>query len=311
MLGSNKEGSGYGGYFLKQLSQYASKIIRPPVIFKLILTAVSAVLLGFTFAHGIEHTVIAYVSYVVSAYTLTVIIAGMPVVFRKGRYILASNRYSSRIINDLELRTRLSLYFGLFINMVYAMFKLSTGIMYRSSWFISIAAYYFILGIIKFLLLLGVRTSSKAAENDRKKRSELRYCRSTGLLLLALDLAMAAITVNMILRDKRYQYPGMVIYVSAGYTLYRLIASTINVIKYRKISNPLMSAAKALDFATALMAIFALQTAMLTKFGGAGIYVAVFNSLTGGIVCFSVLLIAVYVIIKASIDLKKYKIIGT
>ena len=109
MLGSNKEGSGYGGYFLKQLSQYASKIIRPPVIFKLILTAVSAVLLGFTFTHGIEHTVIAYISYLVSAYTLTVIIAGMPVVFRKDRYILASNRYSSRIINDLELRTRLSL----------------------------------------------------------------------------------------------------------------------------------------------------------------------------------------------------------
>lgn len=296
---------------MKQLADLASKIIRPPNIIKLCLTAVSAVLLGFTFTHGIEHTVTAYISYFVSAYTLTVLIAGMPVVFRKGKYILTSNRYSSRFINDIDFRTRVTLYSGLFINMVYAMFKLSTGIMYRSSWFISIAAYYFILSIIKFLLLLGVRSSSKTAENDRKKRSELRYCRSTGILLLALDLAMTAISINMIVKNERYPYPGMVIYASAAYTFYRLVASTINVLKYRKINNPLMSAAKALDFATALMAIFALQTAMLTRFGGENQYTAVLNSATGGVVCSAVLIIAVYVIVKSSLDLKKCKIIGT
>lgn len=291
---------------LDKIKNFTLKFIHPPVMLKIILTVISAILLFFTFRYGIEHSIIAYISYFVSAYTLTVIVAGTPIIVRKGKRFIADNPYSSKIIGDTALRTRIGLYLGLFINLMFAIFKLFTGILYNSSWFISVAIYYFILGIARFMLLRGVRSTLKS-DDDERQLTELKYYRLTGVLLFVLDLAITSMASYMIYQNETYYYPGVVIYATAAYTFYRLISSVANFIKQRHAKNPLISAAKSLNFATALMAIFSLQTAMFIQFGTKPQNEQVLNSITGAIVCFAVLSMAIYMIIKSNRILKAKK----
>ncbi len=281
-------------------------IFTLPWWLKLILTVVSAALITFTFLFGIDHSVIAYISYLLSAYTLTVLIASTPIIVRKGKSIILQNRYSSKIINDSTLRIRLKLYLGLFINLSYAIFKLSTGVLYGSSWFVSVAVYYFILGLNRFIVLRGVRDSLSCNSNEQEI-TELKYCRITGTLLLLLDLAISIMASYMIYENETYYYPGMVIYVSAAYTFYRLVSATVNFIKLRKSHSPLIISANSLDLSAAIMAIYILQTAMIARFSKATDTVWILNTITGTAVFILVLGIAIHLIITSTVKLKNKK----
>lgn len=75
--------------------------------------------------------------------------------------------------------------------------------------------------------------------------------------------------------------------ISSVFTVYCLINVSVNVIKYPKINNPIISCAKILSLAGALMSMFALQTAMFSAFDTSGqAYQRRMNAIAGGIVCF-------------------------
>lgn len=56
--------------------------------------------------------------------------------------ILMGNRYIRRYYEDPIFNSRVILYRGLLINILYALFKLITGVYYRSTWMIAISVYY-------------------------------------------------------------------------------------------------------------------------------------------------------------------------
>ena len=58
-----------------------------------------------------------------------------------------------RIVNDVVFRTEVALYPAVIINLGYAAVHLGSGVYYHSSWSLSLAGYYIVLGIMRFLLL--------------------------------------------------------------------------------------------------------------------------------------------------------------
>lgn len=90
----------------------------------------------------------------------------------------------------------------------------------------------------------------------------------------------------------------VVIYASAAYTFYRLTMAVIRNIKIQENDNPIFTAAKVLDLSSALMSIYALQSAMITTFGAdmEEWTRRLLNSMTGSVVCISVMLMAVFMI---------------
>ncbi len=66
----------------------------------------------------------------------------------------------------------------------------------------------------------------------------------------------------------------------------------------------MISAVKAVNFATAAVSVLSLQTAMLTEFGGDYHFVKFMNSATGCIVCLLILGTAFYMIVNASRHLR-------
>lgn len=94
-----------------------------------------------------------------------------------------------------------------------------------------------------------------------------------------------------------YQYPGYIIYLSAMYTFYTIVLAIINLFKYRKLGSPILSAAKILNFVSAMMSVFGLQTAMIAHFSTEGeTFRKLMNTITGSFVYGIVILIALYIL---------------
>ena len=81
-----------------------------------------------------------------------------------------------------------------------------------------------------------------------------------------LNIPMAGMIVLMMQTDSGFAYLGYLIYLSAMYTFYMMILSIINLVKFRKMDSSIISAAKVLNFVSALMSVLGLQTAMISLF---------------------------------------------
>ena len=238
----------------------------------------------------------AYMIYCMSAYCLTIWVLPLPRLFRKAKasilHRLTGTMFGGKYIGDLAFRGSVSIYQGMMVNFLYVVFRIFVGIRYASVWFLTIAIYYLLLGIMRLSLILSYR--------NRNMKSELRCYRRTAWLLFLLNIPMGGMIVLMVLTDSGYSYPGYVIYLSALYTFYTIILAIVNLVKFRKLGSPILSAAKVLNFVAALMSLLGLQTAMISQFSTEGEnFRRMMNAITGGGVWFSVILIAVYMLLRS------------
>ena len=125
---------------------------------------------------------------------------------------LTGTVFGGKYIGDLAFRGSVSIWQGMMVNFLYVVFRILIGIRYASVWFITIAIYYLLLGIMRLSLILSYR--------NRSVKSELRSYRKTAWLLFLLNIPMGGMITLMVLTDSGYSYPGYVIYLSALYTFY-------------------------------------------------------------------------------------------
>ena len=261
-------------------------LILPPMVFS-VLTYV--LLLG-------ESGIPAYLTYGMSAYCLVIWVLPIPQLFRKAKAFIVQHldgtAFGRRYVGNLAFRGSVSLYSGMAVNFLYVVFRIFVGICYASVWFITIAVYYLLLGLMRLSLITSYRRRSTI--------SELRCYRRTAWLLFALNIPTGGMILLMVLTDSGYNYPGYVIYLSALYTFYTVILSVVNLVRFRKLGSPILSAAKVLNFVAALMSLLGLQTAMIAQFStNAEHFRKKMNAITGGGVWFAVILIAVYMLLHS------------
>lgn len=262
---------------------------------------------------------ISYLSYVLSAYALTVLCANFPRAKRRSKELIHGDevkaivsfrrfmnhyKYTSMYLNDKEFRAKISLYTGLGINCFYAFFKCGTGIMFRSAWLWAIGIYYVMLGVIRFMLLRNIRITDKSKHSIKRKIHEWKSYRFCGIMMFLLSLAMSGIVIQMIWQNRSYEYKGYIIYISAMYAFYCFINAVVNVVKFARINNAILSSAKILSLAGALMSMFALQTAMFSAFGGGEKLQRQMNIITGSAVCIIVTGMAVFMIVRSNRNLR-------
>lgn len=166
-----------------------------------------------------------------------------------------------------------------------------SGVFYRSVLFGAEAVYYLVLSLIRFVLMWGERKNDSAAE-----WKSFRLC---GYLLLLLNAAMTGIAALVIRRNQSFEYAGAVIYATAAYTFFRLTLAAVQTVRFRKNSRPVLTASKVLNLSASLLSLFALQTALIARFGEDGRFAVLFNTLTGGAVCLAVVCLAVWMIARS------------
>lgn len=249
--------------------------------------------------------VIAYTSYLLSAYALVITATGIIGIVRLVRQGMESHPLVkkaldipliSRYLREDVFRTETALYQGFFINLLYAGIKMFSGLRYRSMWFITLAVYYILLAAMRASLLHYVRKSGK------NRISEWRRYRLCGMILLLMNIALAGIVVLAVHQNSGFEYPGMLIYVMALYAFYATITAVRNVVKFRRYGSPVMSAAKAVNLTAALVSMLSLETAMLTQFGAAEdpTFRQIMTAATGAGISVIVLGMAVFMIVRAT-----------
>lgn len=291
---------------MEQLKKALQKILFPGKAIMISLVIVSAVLLICIFACDFKDNVFAYLSYILSAYTMVTICWAVYKQIKKGLIVVESkNEHVKRYLNDLSFRTHVSLYTSLAINVVYAIAKFFSGIFYHSFWFGSIAVYYFCLVVMRFMLLQHVNRNAFGKDLI----AEYKKYRICGAVLMVLNLALTGMVILVVTKNHTYSYPGHMIYAMGAYAFYNIITAIINVAKFHNQSSPALSATKIINLASALVSMLALGTAMLSQFGSgeSPLFRRGMTSATGGFVCLIVLSMAVYMIVHSTKRLKKLR----
>lgn len=294
---------------MEKFKSIVLKLLFPYKIITFFLTVTSAVGLFWIFTNGMETHPVAYAVYLLSFYTLCVVIAGIPFYIKKYKSKMYSNPYTAKYLTEKDLRIRTSLYNGTIFNLTYAVLKLMAGIYFKSMWIGAVSVYYIVLFVIRFLLITNDRKSNRFDNEQEKLLYQWNSYRISGGLMFLLNAAITGMTVQMIWQNKGYNYPGVLIYAMAAYTFYRLTMAIVQNVKMHKSNTPVLAAAKAMDLSVAMMSVFALQTAMFSAFGTdmGQVTQRVFNIATGGFVCISVLFIAVMMVIHANNEILKIK----
>ena len=217
--------------------------------------------------------------------------------YGKIRTFIYENKITGRYLSSIPLQIRIALS----LNLLYAGFKMFTGIYYASYWFGAEAVFYLIIGTTRFLLL---RNMKKIKGGLRQEYQVYRFC---GFLLFALNASLTGIVYQMIHQGGGSEYPGLLIYIVATFTFIFLINAIIDIVKYRKLNSPVLSAVKIITFTQALVAIYSLQIALFTAFGEDEHLAFVMNSVFGGLLCISIFGMAVFMVVRAFEKIKKLK----
>lgn len=215
---------------------------------------------------------------------------------------VSKSKITGRYLNDLAFRGSVSIYQGVAVIVFYVVFRIVAGIRYASVWFISMAVYYLVLGCLRAYLIV--------CYPRRDPELEHRCYHTTAWLLFLLNVPMGGMIVLMVRTDSGFSYPGYIIYLSALCTFYTMVTSIQNLVKFRKLGSPILSAAKVLNFIAAMMSILGLQTAMISRFSENGeSYRKMMNAITGGFVYGIVILIAVIMLLCSRKTRKKVEMI--
>lgn len=262
-------------------------LLRPPLWIRIFAPPVVFAALIFLFMKGKTDGAAAYLIYCLSAYCLLLWVLPMPSLLRR----LLGSEFGRRYRAEPAFRGYVSLYWSVIVDLFYAAFRAAVGIRYASVWFLSMAAYYLVLGVLRLLLILRYRRGGAA---------ELRAYRRTAWLLFLLNVPMGGMILLMVRAGSGFSYPEYVTYLSAMYTFYISIRSGIRLAAFRRLGSPVLSAAKILDVVAALMSVLGLQTAMIARFSSQGeAFRRQMNAITGTTVWVAVIAIAVFMLLRS------------
>ena len=281
-------------------------LLFPHIAIMLLLVPLATVLLVGSMVFVGTESVIAYISYVLAAYTLTVWCFKLPYLIKFFKIFKDENKYARRWQDDTRLRVNVSLYGLLAWNALYGIFQLWLGFYHHTFWFCSLGAYYICLGVMRFFL---ARHTTRYAPGERMQ-TELKKYRACGIVFLVMNLALALIIFFMVYWNRTFEHHMITAIAMAAYTFAALTTAIINVIKYRKYNSPVYSASKAISLAAALVSMLTLESTMLTTFSE-GTMTAMEQKImlgaTGGVISLLIVATAIYMIAVGTRKLRELK----
>ncbi len=279
-------------------------LLFPSLAIMIPLIPIATALLVYAMVFVGTESVLAYISYVLAAYTLTVWCVKIPKIIAFFKSFKQKNPYAVRWSEDVRLRVNVSLYGSLIWNTAYAVFQLWLGFYHASFWFYSMAAYYLFLALMRFFLVQHMGKN----KGMQDLRGELHRYRICGWVFLFMNLALAMMVFFMVYWNRTFHHHEITTIALAAYTFTAFTTAIVNLIRYRKYQSPVFSASKAISLAAASVSMLTLTSTMLTTFGNNTTDLA-FNrlmlALIGSAVSLFIITMAVFMILQSTKKLKQ------
>ena len=281
-------------------------LLFPHIAILLVLLPVATVLLIYSMVFIGTETVIAYISYVLAAYTLMIWCFRIPWLIQFVKSFKNENKYAQMWFTDTRLRVNVSLYGSLLWNTAYAVFQLGLGFWHHTFWFYSLAGYYICLAIMRFFLVQHTRKHN-AGEQMQEELIKYRNC---GIVFLLMNLALSLMVFFMVYWNRTFEHHEITTIAMAAYTFGSMTMAIISVVKYRKYNSPVYSASKAISLAAACVSMLTLESTMLTTFNDGKMSLTerkIMLGATGTVICAFIITMAIYMIVQSSKKLKLLK----
>ncbi len=282
------------------------RILFPHKIIVFLLTPISVGLLIYSFAFTDTSSIVSYISYFISAYTLLAICLRLPQIIHWIKAFKKENKFVSRWLTDAHYRIKISLYTSFVFNIAYSALQFGLGYTHKTFWFYSLAGYYVALAFMRFFLLRHT-TKPKTGENIKFALRKQRIC---GIILLIMNISISSIVFFMVYWNRTFYHSEITTIALAAYTFSTLTISIIGLIKYRRISNPIYSASKSVSLVASAVSVLTLEATMLTTFGDESMTVEIRRILlgvSGAVVSVFIIAMAINMIKSSHSKLKDIK----
>ena len=281
-------------------------LLFPHMAIMIILVPIATVFLVCSMVFLGRESVAAIISYVLSAYTLTVWCFKIPYLIKFFKTFKNENKYARIWQDDTRLRVNVSLYGTLIYNTAYALLQLGMGFWHHTFWFYSLAGYYISLAVMRFFL---VRHTRRHKPGEKMLEELIRY-RACGIVFLVMNLTLALMIFFMVYWNRTFHHHEITTIALAAYTFTSLTLAIINSVKYRKYNSPVYSASKAISLASACVSMLTLESTMLTTFGNGTMSLTgrrILLGISGSVISVFIIAMAVYMIVQAN---KKIKLLN-
>ena len=281
------------------MKKILTKVFHLNKIIGFIIFNISFILLIYVFSNHLEDTSIAYVSYLLSTYSLIIFIIWFCKVCDFSSNFIKNTKIYKLYEKNFNTVTKTTIYLSTALNIGYGIFNLIVGIYYQSFWFITFAAYYFFLTLMRLSIIHNVK------EFGANKVQEYRKLKRCGIILLFLNIVLTGIILLIIKTNQEITCSGYIIYIVAMYDLYLIIAAIYNAIKYHNSSSPVLQASKFINLTVAMISMISLSVAMISEFGDDPSFKIRMTGILGLVVTLVNLGMSLYMIIKAIRNTKK------
>lgn len=184
------------------------------------------------------------------------------------------------------------------------MVNLVNAISYTLVWYGVLSAYYFVLILFRGGVLFADKKCSERFKDDEKKTdiSRWRINMASGAFLIVVELVMMGAITQMMLSERPVQSVEITAIITATYTFYKITMAVYNLIKARKISNPVTQSLRNLNFADACMSVVSLTVLLVSTFGDENTAVGIhyMKYAVGFFVCALIIAMATFMIISAN-----------
>lgn len=209
--------------------------------------------------------------------------------------------FGAQFLEDYTFRTILTTMPSFIINVAYTVYNGVIGIVNQSSWFITMAVYYSLLGVMRYHAVNTGRKISRMKNQKLIRKKELAVIKTDGILLLLLNLALSGVVLLTIAKGRAKAYSEIMAISIAAYTFYKTTMAVINMVKVRKMQSHILITIRNIGVADALVSMLTLQTTMLASFQNtSNLDVNRMNALTGMAVCILIALLGISMIYYAS-----------
>lgn len=280
-------------------------LLRPPALIPLLLLPVCAAALTYAFSGGSVPAQTAACA--LSFYALAALCARLPGFLRFCREFSGRNKYVLLWRNDIRFRINTTLTVNVVWNSIYALAHFVLGIYHGSFWFFSLAGYYFSLAFIRFFL---ARHTARYLPGEDMRR-ELKLYRDCGWSFLAINLALSAMILLMVVENHSARHHEITVIAMAAYTFASFASAVVNSVRYRKYNSPVFSASKTISLAAVCVSTLTLERSMLASFRSEKMtpqLQRLFLALSGGGVSLFIIVTALFMILSAG---KKLKLLET
>lgn len=226
---------------------------------------------------------------------------------KKLKAFLCKYKWFNLLINDYHVRTIVFSCCSFGFGLLYAVYNGIIAIISHSPWLGAMACYYLFLDILRGVILLRKYRRVKKVENKVDEDDfiyEIKEYRNCGIVFLFVIICLSAITTQIVSSQKSFAYAEMMIYITAGYTFWKIGMAIYNTFKAEKHREYITRILRSINLVSALGSFLTLQAVALYTYSTT-LNIKLANMITGSTVCVLIFFIGIYLIVNGTEELKK------